>query len=307
MNYYIKKIRNIGTKKIRDTGIVIVVIIIPIFLAGVFISGEYGNNNNNKQAQAELNAILGSRQPLDCTKCHTIGQSPVTADDTINISSSCYKCHREDIKFLVTVSKDIHIYHEGNIKNLPSISISEYMSRHRETYDNNCNSCHAWRSDRPPECTRCHEGEHIESKKGTDCRLCHGSLDNLFRHETIRLETHDIFQNKSCRMCHSPDKIALEMANGQKVPITQASILCKQCHSGTYKDWLNGNHISGVECVICHDPHSPGNINQTILEIAGKITAKKNAEPTSTPSSKNEEEAAAIIKKNAYDYEKVQQ
>ncbi|VVB92523.1 Cytochrome c3 [uncultured archaeon] len=306
MNYYIKQIRNIGTKKIRNTGIVIVAIIIPIFLASVFISGESGKNNNI-QLQAELNAMLGGRQPLDCTKCHTAGQSPVNANDTINISSSCYKCHREDIKFLVNISKEIHIYHEGNIKALPSIGMSEYTARHKETYDNNCNSCHAWRSDRTPECTRCHEGGHIESKKGTDCGLCHGSLDNLFRHETIRLEIHNIFENKSCRMCHSQDKISLELANGQKVPITQASNLCKQCHSGTYKDWLNGNHISGVECVICHDPHSPRNINQTILGIAGKITAEKKVGPTPTPDSNNDEKAAALIKNYRNDYENVQQ
>lgn len=305
MNYYIKQIRNIGAKKIK-TGMVIVVIIIPILLASVFISGDDEKNKDNKQLQAELNAILGGRQSLDCTKCHNSGQSTVIANDTINISSSCYKCHRDDIEFSVTISKDIHIYHEGNIKNLLSIGISEYMARHKETYDNKCNNCHAWRSDRTPECTRCHEGGHIESKEGTDCGLCHGSLDNLFRHETIRLETHNIFENKSCRMCHSPDKIALELANGKKVPIAQASILCKQCHSGTYKDWLDGNHISGVECVICHDPHSPRNINQTMLEIAGKITAEKKAGPTPTPNSKNEEEAAAIINNYRSDYETVQ-
>jgi len=305
MKFDIKQIRNLGIKKIKNISLVIVVILIPIFLASVFISGANEKNNDSKQSQAELNAILGGRQPLDCTKCHTAGQSPVIANNTINISSSCYKCHREDIKFLVTVSKDIHIYHEGNIKSLPSIGMSEYTARHKETYDNNCNSCHVWRSDRVPECTRCHEGEHIESKKGTDCGFCHGSLDNLFRHGTIRLDIHNIFENNSCRMCHSPDKITLELANGQKVPITQASNLCKQCHSATYKDWLNGNHISAVECVICHNPHSPKNINQTILEIAGKITAEKKVEPTPTTNSKDEE-AAAIIKNYRNDYEKVQ-
>ncbi len=291
---------------------VIIIIVLAIFLVFSINTFVFGGKEDQKirelrkARQDKLNAILGNNQILDCTKCHVTGQSTFIAKDTINRSSSCYNCHREDIDFLVdTNSKQVHKYHEGNMSVLPGYPKElDYTTRHKDILGD-CSNCHVYQSGKPPECVRCHSGNHIEEKKGLICLNCHTDIENLFRHGMIRLQNHNIFGNNSCRMCHSSDKIALELANGIRIPITQSSNLCKQCHEGIYKDWKNGNHISSVECVICHNPHSPKNINQTILDIAKDITTEKNAErPKSI--SKKEKESSGIIRQT-YNYDNVQE
>jgi hypothetical protein len=264
----------------------------------------FGDNEDQKVREirkARLDAIIGNRQILECTKCHDSGQPSVIAKDTINRSSSCYNCHREDIDFLVSnITEQVHIYHEGNTSVLPGYPKRiDYSVRHKEILGG-CETCHVYVRNRPPECIRCHSGNHIDQKKGMNCLDCHINIERLFRHNAIRLEIHNIFGNESCRMCHSSDKITLELANGNKIPIIQASNLCKQCHSGIYKEWANGNHISSVECIICHNPHSPKNINQTILEIAKEITSEKEKKVGITPP--KPEKGEGIIRRPDYDY-----
>lgn len=308
-------------RKFRVIIIIAVLVISIVVLANIFISQE--KQKKSDQFQAKLNVIIGDKQTLDCNRCHTAKQSPFVAGDTINRSSSCYKCHREDIDFLVPVSSQVHIYHEGNMSILPGYLAGtdgtdyiDYSARHKDVLGS-CDTCHIYAKDKPPACIRCHSGNHVEDKIGTGkigtdkvedskssiCGDCHGSINDLFRHDTIRLETHNIFGNQSCRMCHSPDKISLELANGNRASVTKSSNLCKQCHFRIYKEWTNGDHISGVECTICHNPHSPKNMNQTIIDIAKEIVAEKKVDKT-PPKSKNEEEAQRILIKN-YNYDKV--
>lgn len=237
----------------------------------------------------DLNRILENKKVAECLICHVAGQQKVIAKNTVDISSSCYKCHREDLDFLVPLSKQVHIYHEGNTSILPGYPRDvDYSLRHKEILGD-CSNCHVYEESKPPACTRCHSGDHINSKKGIDCLSCHGKLDNLFRHGTISLETHNIFGNESCNMCHSSDKIALELANGNRVPITQSSKLCKQCHSGTYNKWTSGNHLANAECVVCHNPHSPKHVNQTIIDIAKDINAEKKANEVTPKATSSEE------------------
>lgn len=228
----------------------------------------------------DLNNYLENKKFPECQTCHTSGQQTVIAKNTINMQSSCYECHREDVGFFVPVSKQVHIYHLGNISVLPGYPKEvDYSVRHKEILGS-CETCHVYTSDKPPTCTKCHSGDHINSKKGIDCLSCHGNLNDLFKHNDIKLETHNVFGNESCNMCHSPDKIVLELANYNTIPITISSRLCKQCHSGIYKDWINGNHVYNIECIYCHNPHSPKNVNQTLINITKDITVAKKAKET---------------------------
>lgn len=308
---YNKPISNLKISNLKlNRKTIIIIIILSIFLVFSISTFVLGGNKDQKirevrkARQAELDVVLSNNQILDCTKCHVTGQSPFIAKDTINRSSSCYNCHREDIDFLAdTNSKQVHKYHEGNTSILPGYpSGVDYSTRHKEILGD-CSDCHVYQSGKPPECTRCHSGNHIEEKKGL-CLNCHVNIDNLFRHDIIKLQTHNIFGNNSCRMCHSSDKIALELANGIRISITQSSNLCKQCHEGIYRDWKNGNHISSIECVICHNPHSPKNINQTILGIAKDITTEKNVEKP--PVSEKEKESSGLVRQT-YSYDNVGQ
>lgn len=246
----------------------------------------------------DLNKILENKKIAECPSCHDTDEriGTVIAKDTIDISSSCYKCHRDDIDFLVPVSKQVHIYHEGNATVLPGyLRGVDYSLRHKDTLGE-CSTCHVYDSSKPPTCTRCHSGNHVDSKKskGMDCLGCHGRLDDLFRHGSINLETHNIFGNDSCNMCHSSDKIVLELANGNRISITQSSNLCKQCHSGAYKKWIKGDHLANIECVICHNPHSPKHVNQTIIDITKDINAEKKE--TLPPVGSTEDKGITISK-----------
>lgn len=302
----LKRIYNkpISNLKISNIIIIIVLATFLVFSINTFVLGGNKDQKTRDARQAKLDAILSNNQILDCTKCHVTGQSPFIAKGTIK-SSYCYNCHREDIDFLVdTNSKQVHKYHEGNTSILPGYpSEVDYSTRHKEILGD-CSDCHVYQSGKPPECVRCHSGNHIEEKIGLICLNCHGNIGDLFKHDTVRLQTHNIFGNNSCRMCHSSDKIALELANGIRISITQSSNLCKQCHEGIYRDWKNGNHISSIDCVICHNPHSPKNINQTILGIAKEIVMEKNVDKP--PVSEKEKESRSIVRQT-YNYDNVGQ
>lgn len=277
----------------KKMAIAIIMIVSLMLAASYFVFRD-----THKFTQKDLDKILENKKIIECAMCHTPGQKSVIAKETIDMSSSCYQCHREDINFLIpTVTKDVHTYHKGDPSVLPGYpSEIDYSARHKEILGS-CDACHVYESGKPPICTKCHSGEHIEQKKSLVCGNCHGSVDDLFKHRLVKFETHNIFGNKSCNMCHSSDKITLELANGNKVAITQPSKLCKQCHSGIYKEWTNGDHLSTVECVACHNPHSPKYVNQTIIDIAQEISAQKKVEETPVkPVDTN------IIPRRKYDY-----
>lgn len=285
---------------LHDKKKMVIVIILTISL--VLVASYFVFRDTHEFTQKDLDRILENKKMLECATCHTPGQNTVVARDTIDMSSSCYQCHREDIDFFVPVTKDVHIYHKGDPSILPGYpSEIDYSTRHKDILGS-CDTCHVYASDQPPMCVKCHSGEHIEQKKGFVCGNCHGSVDSLFRHSVMRFETHNIFGNESCNMCHSSDKIMLELANGNKVSIAQSSDLCKQCHSGTYKEWTNGNHLSSVGCVVCHNPHYPKYVNQTIIDIAKDISIGKKAEETPVKPADT-----SIIPRRKYDYDTVQE
>ena len=75
----------------------------------------------------------------------------------------------------------------------------------------------------------------------------------------------------ACRACHDPARFdRLRLATGDSVPMTDALLLCAQCHGTQHRDWRHGAHggMSGHwdlargprvrnHCVDCHDPHAP--------------------------------------------------
>ncbi len=94
-----------------------------------------------------------------------------------------------------------------------------------------------------------------EESKQLDCISCH--------QET--LEFHDKLGsgNKACWACHdSADMISLRFADGTRLPISDSSQLCGQCHQKRYNAWKEGTHgvpgtVATVKCTDCHDPHQP--------------------------------------------------
>lgn len=75
----------------------------------------------------------------------------------------------------------------------------------------------------------------------------------------------------SCGSCHAPDAApALRLADGTRVELQAAILLCRQCHGPQARDYDHGAHggMTGHwdlsaggrtrnHCVDCHDPHSP--------------------------------------------------
>lgn len=264
---------------IKDRKKMAVIIVIGFFLILV-TSYLLLHKETYRYGISDLNNYLENKKFPECQMCHASGQQTVVAKNTINLRTSCYVCHREDIGFFIPISKQVHIYHQGDTSILPGYPKEiDYSTRHKDILGS-CETCHVYTSDKPPTCTRCHSGDHVNSKKGIDCLSCHGDINNLFKHNDIKLETHNIFGNESCNMCHSPDKIVLELANNGRVSITTSSKLCKQCHSGVYKDWSQGNHFYSMECIYCHNPHSPKNVNQTLVNITKDINAAKSVKKT---------------------------
>lgn len=109
-------------------------------------------------------------------------------------------------------------------------------------------------------CATCHSGsekDRIERGSGapeafhTGVSLSHGEL--------------------SCNHCHdADDRTKLRLADGSAVKMTEALVLCAQCHGPQYRDYKHGAHggMAGHwdrkqggrdrnHCVDCHAPHTP--------------------------------------------------
>lgn len=82
-----------------------------------------------------------------------------------------------------------------------------------------------------------------------------------------------VFQHgdNRCSSCHVPDRAdQLHLANGEKIPTSEAIRLCAQCHGTQWRNYQHGAHggMTGYwdlsrgprarnHCVECHDPHAP--------------------------------------------------
>ncbi|MBF0131254.1 MAG: hypothetical protein HQL75_01535 [Magnetococcales bacterium] len=106
-----------------------------------------------------------------------------------------------------------------------------------------CVSCHAWRQ---PDLT---------------------PRTLIKPHETMNF-THWPQPGPWCERCHDPQEpYQLTLHHDQTIPLSQATILCAQCHGRKVTDWQFGIHgkRSGRwqgerqihPCSTCHNPHEP--------------------------------------------------
>ena len=111
---------------------------------------------------------------------------------------------------------------------------------------------------------------------GVACDTCHGPSGELSWaqqpdspanfHEAVKLEHGTL----SCNFCHDDDRTKLHLADGKKLDIGDALVLCSQCHGVQVRDYKAGSHggMNGYwdlqrgprdrnHCVDCHAPHTP--------------------------------------------------
>lgn len=94
-----------------------------------------------------------------------------------------------------------------------------------------------------------------ESDQPLNCISCHDKT----------LSYHDKFGSgtEACWTCHDNIEMAsLRLGNGYKLPLSESSQLCGQCHQKRYNAWKEGTHgvpgtVATVKCTECHDPHQP--------------------------------------------------
>lgn len=232
---------------------------------------------------------------IDCSMCHKTepGTVVIKAINTIEITNqTCLKCHNPAYP-PVPMGYNTHLAHVGKYS-----SNVNYFLRHPQVNGMSCDSCH---TNIGQNCQTCHvKGiPHIPPPLGLNCKGCHNELDNLFRHPTIDLKIHNIFNVSgisACTMCHNPDNPGtLKLASGDVVSIQEPHKLCYQCHSGYYNLWNSGQHyvnktlptnaeiiaangqdadvvairadnenkwMDDNTCVNCHNPHNPSQLYQ---------------------------------------------
>ncbi len=111
-----------------------------------------------------------------------------------------------------------------------------------------------------------------------NCGSCHTTRPADSRHGQNNLLPDEFHQGlvfthgaQSCLNCHHrEDYDSLRLANGDRLPISQAQQLCTQCHGPQARDYANGAHggMNGFwdttkgprtrrTCTDCHDVHAP--------------------------------------------------
>lgn len=234
--------------------------------------------------------IQNPADSLECSNCHA-GTGVVKALDTLATDKgTCLKCHNPDYP-PQPIGYNTHLTHVGKYS-----AKVDYIKRHPSSgITLNCGDCHRVVID----CRECHVKDipHIKGAKGEKldrgekCNECHGRIDNLFKHPDISVKIHDIFDDKTntCKMCHNPDSMSsLQLANNEVVFINESYKLCRQCHSGFYNKWNDGDHWAnkifpkfnieyraGLQdylnswedkwkkdnrCAKCHNPHRPNEL-----------------------------------------------
>ena len=116
--------------------------------------------------------------------------------------------------------------------------------------------------------------ERTASIKSFPCSDCHTkpveqlqSGDLAKAHWDVQLD-HAGEDVMNCMTCHNTDNMdMLHSSTGSAIDFNQSFMLCGQCHSPQYKDWLGGGHGKRLEswapprvsntCTNCHNPHKP--------------------------------------------------
>lgn len=112
--------------------------------------------------------------------------------------------------------------------------------------------------------------------QGIACATCHG--DGADTALVASLDAPDDFHGglvhdhgaATCNSCHDTDRSKLHLADGTPLAITDAMVLCAQCHGVQKRDYDHATHggmtghwdrrqgpRSRNHCLDCHDPHQP--------------------------------------------------
>ena len=117
------------------------------------------------------------------------------------------------------------------------------------------------------DCYACHE-------RNTPPPLRFDDQHNLIipkEHENIVMGHGRHNRNNLCFNCHDEHNLELfQTRDGRQLKLADSTPLCGSCHGPTYRDWEAGVHgrtsgywqrelgsITRVDCVSCHNPHSP--------------------------------------------------
>lgn len=229
---------------------------------------------------------------LDCTSCH----ESIDLDD---IEAGSDHPHGEDIEpvncgFCHEEEGEVYVRHGrmevGKDPDVPK-----------------CWSCHGSHDIRPSSDLQSHV--HPVNLPNT-CRSCHTDVDLVKRHEVLREQPIELYQNSvhgkatrmgiwvsaTCNDCHSaPDKSGKRTAHrilgpeDRESPIFHFNIpqTCGQCHEPVVKDYMEGIHgqflargsVDAPVCTTCHGEH--GIISPD--DPRSPVSAAKLAEQTCAP------------------------
>jgi hypothetical protein len=233
-------------------------------------------------------------EPDACLECHTsISMSP----DEWNASQgvSCEMCHGTAL----TMSEEVRPEDCGACHSYTHFpTYSEWLDSKHGHEGTNCMDCHelpslTFKYDDPNQlCFDCHQnttqlwqqGDHGSSEETcVDCHLMR------FMSPVERIDHdvtgHSLFPgvpDSSCESCHDEPieghmewrvgpqgcltchhetyMTKLHLGNGTIISVSEASVLCGQCHEKIYNEWkqsLHGSVHEDKSCIACHIPWEP--------------------------------------------------
>ena len=133
------------------------------------------------------------------------------------------------------------------------VSYAQLVEAKADLSDFDCYVCHE--RNKPPTLRFDEQHNLIVPKEHSDIVMGHGSHN----------------RNNLCFNCHDENNLeTFQTRDGRSLKLSESTPLCGSCHGPTYRDWEAGAHgrtsgywnrqlgpITRVDCVSCHNPHSP--------------------------------------------------
>lgn len=133
------------------------------------------------------------------------------------------------------------------------VSYSQLIAAKADLSDFDCYACHE--KNKPPPLRFDEKNNLLVPKEHSNIVMGHGSHN----------------RNNLCFNCHDETNLELfQTRDGRQLKLADSTPLCGSCHGPTYRDWEAGAHgrtsgfwkrelgeIKRVDCVSCHNPHSP--------------------------------------------------
>ncbi|MFQ5504242.1 MAG: cytochrome c3 family protein [Planctomycetota bacterium] len=126
-------------------------------------------------------------------------------------------------------------------RRLPKVT----LHLHKPWDQNECSSCHRYRSTRKRVPTWAQSMAELKMPKTELCWSCHDPFDGKYVHGPAAAG--------ECLMCHYPHKSEFP----HLVRAEKTASLCAKCHSGqTFMTEAKHEEFKDQDCVGCHDPHA---------------------------------------------------